>query len=45
MEREWRIVGRLRFNFADISRVIVPKPFFGQCQKDFPELEAKIEAI
>jgi hypothetical protein len=41
MEREWRIVGKLDFAFADISRIILPRAFADQFRKDFPALAGK----
>lgn len=36
MEREWRKYGNMKFEVADISRVVVAKGFKGQALADFP---------
>jgi len=35
-EREWRIVGSLKFGISDIRRILVPKSYARQFREDFP---------
>jgi len=34
MEREWRVIGDLKFKIEDIQRVIIPKEFSGRFRED-----------
>jgi hypothetical protein len=45
MEREWRIVGKLEFALADVSRVVLPKTFVDEFQKDIPALAGKLWGV
>lgn len=36
-EREWRIVGNLKFRMSDIKRILIPNNYAGQFRKDFPQ--------
>lgn len=36
-EREWRILGNLRFNIRDIRRIIIPETYAAKFRKDFPD--------
>lgn len=42
MEREWRVRDRVKFQFKDVERLIVPKQFFERLGKVFPGSESKI---
>lgn len=37
MEREWRVLGNVRFDISDVVRVILPTAFARMFRKDFPE--------
>lgn len=37
MEREWRIVGSMCFNLADVARVIVPTDYAARFQAELPD--------
>lgn len=43
MEREWRVLGDLRFSLADVVRVIVPESFRTCFRTDFPNYSGQIE--
>jgi hypothetical protein len=45
MEREWRVLGYVRFTLQDISRVIVPSTFLERAQCDLDELQVRIQAV
>ncbi|MHB0857697.1 MAG: abortive infection system antitoxin AbiGi family protein [Anaerolineae bacterium] len=46
MEREWRIVGSLRFELSDLIRIIVPKDYEERLKGDLPEFDPKrIKAV
>ena len=36
-EREWRILGNLRFNIRDVRRIVIPENYAVQFRKDFPD--------
>lgn len=36
-EREWRVLGNLRFNISDVRRIIIPENYAVDFRKDFPE--------
>ena len=36
MEREWRKIGNLQFNIADVRRVFLPEQYAGNFRKDVP---------
>ena len=35
-EREWRVLGNLRFNISDVRRIIIPENYAVKFRKDFP---------
>lgn len=37
MEREWRVVGRVGFELANIERVILPRDYVERFRQDFPK--------
>ncbi len=37
MEREWRVVGDVAFESADVRRVVLPERFAKRLQPDVPE--------
>ena len=42
MEREWRLLGSLRFSHEDVRRVILPESYAGRFRKDFPDYAAQV---
>jgi hypothetical protein len=44
-EREWRIVGSLRFDIDDIIRVFIPKEYAKQFRKDCPDYFGQITFV
>lgn len=44
-EREWRIVGSLRFDMDDIIRVFIPKEYAKQFRKDCPNYYGQITFV
>ena len=42
MEREWRIVGNLKFSISDISTIFIPSSFARQLREDIPEFFGQI---
>ena len=36
-EREWRVLGNLRFNIRDVRRIIIPENYAAKFRKDFPD--------
>jgi hypothetical protein len=37
MEREWRMLGNLRFELSDVRRIILPEGYGGRLRKDVPD--------
>jgi Putative abortive phage resistance protein AbiGi, antitoxin len=37
MEREWRVIGRVTFDLADVERVIIPRAYAARFRNDLPE--------
>jgi hypothetical protein len=37
MEREWRVLGNVRFKLDEVSRVIIPRPFAARFRRELPE--------
>jgi len=44
-EREWRIVGSLRFNIDDIIRVFIPKAYAKQFREGYPDYFGQITFV
>lgn len=42
MEREWRILGNLRFAIANVTRIILPARYGKQFRTDVPEYHAQV---
>jgi hypothetical protein len=42
MEREWRVVGTVRFTTANIRRILLPEAFARRLRVDFPEYYGQI---
>ena len=36
-EREWRVLGNLKFNIGDIKTIIIPENYAAKFRKDFPD--------
>lgn len=36
-EREWRVIGNLKFNIRDVRRIIIPENYAVRFRKDFPD--------
>jgi hypothetical protein len=45
MEREWRVLGNVRFSLEDISRVILPEKFAKRFRADVPEFYRQVTFI
>jgi hypothetical protein len=43
MEREWRVLGSVEFNLADVSRVLLPPEFARRLRTDVPEYVGQVE--
>lgn len=42
MEREWRLIGSLKFEMSDVSRIILPKEYSSRLRHDFPEFTGQV---
>jgi hypothetical protein len=42
MEREWRLLGNLKFNLSDVYRIIIPKAYVKDLRRDLPEYNGQI---
>lgn len=42
MEREWRVLGNVRFTLSDVARVILPKRFAMRLRQEVPEYFAQV---
>ena len=42
MEREWRLLGNLKFNLKDVCRIIIPKAYAKDLRMDLPEYDGQI---
>lgn len=42
MEREWRVLGDVRFSLADVERVIVPRSYGTRFRVDFPDYGGQV---
>ena len=42
MEREWRLLGNLKFSFDNVVRVILPQKFAQQFRNDIPDYVGQI---
>src|ERR1039458_5108122 len=45
MEREWRILGDLVFDIADVERLIVPRQFGRRMREDMPEFHGQLHFL
>jgi len=45
MEREWRVLGNMRFALDDVYRVILPEPYAERFHRDLPEYSGLIQPI
>lgn len=45
MEREWRMLGNLRFEIDDVYRVVLPKSFAGRFRKDVPTYPGQVTLV
>ena len=45
MEREWRVLGCVSFQIADIARVLVPSEFVERFSQDVPGFQGLIEKL
>ncbi len=41
-EREWRVLGNLKFNIRDVRRIIIPENYVAKFRKDFPNYCGKL---
>jgi len=44
-EREWRIVGKLKFRISDIKRILMPQSYARQFRKDFPHYYGQLTFV
>jgi hypothetical protein len=42
MEREWRVLGDVRFSLADVERLIVPRCYRTRFRADFPDCSGQV---
>lgn len=42
MERQWRVLGNVRFTLSDVARVILPKRYAKRLREDVPEYFAQV---
>jgi hypothetical protein len=42
MEREWRVLGNMRFEVSDVYRVILPESYAGRLREDLPDYQGQI---
>ena len=42
MEREWRVLGFVKFELKDVSRIILPKSYIKRFKADFPDYYGQI---
>jgi hypothetical protein len=42
MEREWRVLGNMRFELNDVYRVILPESYAGRFREDLPDYQGQI---
>ena len=42
MEREWRVIGDVKFTLEDVCRVILPSPFARRLRSDVPDYAGQI---
>jgi len=42
MEREWRLLGNLKFDLRDVYRIIIPKAYAKDLRRDLPEYNGQI---
>lgn len=42
MEREWRVLGNVRFTLDDVERIIIPKGYEERLRQDVPEYSGQI---
>jgi hypothetical protein len=42
MEREWRVLGDVRFSLADVERLIVPRSYRTRFRADFPDYSGQV---
>lgn len=45
MEREWRLIGSMKFKTSDVQRVILPKAFLSRFRMDFANFTGQEEEI
>ena len=42
MEREWRLIGNLKFDLMKVCRIIIPKEYARRFRKDFPDYHGQL---
>ncbi len=45
MEREWRIIGNLKFNLGDVRRVLLPESYARRLRDDVPSYVSQITFV
>jgi hypothetical protein len=45
MEREWRVLGDVRFDLNDVYRVILPSTFAERFRDDLPEYAGQVTFV
>lgn len=45
MEREWRVIGRVKFAATDIARILLPAEHHDRFRRDVPEFSGPITAV
>lgn len=42
MEREWRVLGTVRFRLSDVRRIVLPEEFSSRFRQDFPDYSGQL---
>ena len=42
MEREWRVLGDVRFSALDVERVVLPREFANRLRSDLPHYNGQV---
>lgn len=45
MEREWRIIGGVRFSLGDVRRVLLPEKYATRLREDVPEYHGQVSFL
>jgi hypothetical protein len=45
MEREWRVIGRVRFDLGDVTRVLLPSGLADRFRSEFPDFKGMVTEL